>query len=713
LSDKGPSKRDETVVLTSCSYDCGARCVLKVHVKDGIITHIGTDERPMPSLKACIRGLAQKDVVYARDRITKPLKRVGAKGEGRFQPISWDEAMETICSELLRVRSTYGNKAIFLLDYSGSISPLQGFGRTSRRFFALFGGCTTTWGITSYEAALFSALATFGTVYTGATKDNFLHSKLIILWGFDPVVTRFGPDTVHYLSRAKESGARIVCVDPRLNHTAKTLAAEWVPVKPGTDAAMMIAMAFVMIAEKRHDQEFIKAYTHGFEEFEDYLRGKEDGKPKNPAWAEEITGVKADVIVRLAREYAAHKPAALVAGWAPGRTATGEQYHRAASTLAAMTGNIGIAGGFAAGGIGRIPLGYLGRTFPVPAGTDPAVHVGDVFDAMLEGKSGGYPSDVKALYVLGCNLLTQFLNANKGRRALEKPEFMVVHERFLTPTALYADILLPVTTALEGVDIGQPWSGSPYFTFLNKAIEPLGETRSDLAIFSELAKRLGIEGYNTKSDEEWLRTFVEATPDLPEYEAFKKKGFHEIELPAPWVAFKEQIEKGVPFPTPSGKIEIWSGRILERNDPLIPPIPKYVEPWEGPQDALASTYPLQLISPHARTRVNSQFDNIPSLKAKADDALWINPQDAQARNIRSGDEVMIYNERGRVAIAVKVTARVMPGVVSLDAGAWFRPDPDGVDRGGCVNVLTRDGKSPAGAFPSNSCLVQVKKIVTL
>jgi anaerobic selenocysteine-containing dehydrogenase len=254
LSSKDFSSGEENIVRTSCSYDCGARCVLKVHVKDGVIARIGTDERPMPSLKACIRGLAQKDVVYAPDRITKPLKRVGAKGEGRFEPISWDDALERVSKELLRVRAAYGNPSIFLVDYSGSISPLQGFGRASRRFFSLFGGCTATWGITSYEAALFSALATFGTVYTGATKDNFLHSRLILLWGFDPVVTRFGPDTVHWLGRAKKAGARIVCVDPRLNHTGKAMADDWIAIRPGTDAAMMIAMAFVMIAENLHDR---------------------------------------------------------------------------------------------------------------------------------------------------------------------------------------------------------------------------------------------------------------------------------------------------------------------------------------------------------------------------------------------------------------------------------------------------------------------------
>ena len=700
----------EKVVLTSCSYDCGARCLLKVRVKEGRIVHIGTDERPMPSLKACIRGLAQKDVVYAPDRLTKPLKRVGQRGEGKFEPISWEEALETVSNQLQRVKKNFGNSAILLMDYSGSISPLQGMGKPARRFFSLFGGCTTWWGITSYEAALFSSLVTFGTAFTGSTKENFLHSRLIILWGFDPVVSRFGPDMVHYLGEARKAGARIICVDPRLSRTARALAHQWIAVRPGTDAAMLIAMAHVLIKEDLCDHRFIETHTHGFETFEAYVLGREDGVAKTPQWAQEITGVSAEVIHALARDYGTVKPAALVAGWAPGRSAYGEQYHRAAGVLSAMSGNIGITGGYAGGGLGRVPMGYLKKVLPAPGDLGSKIHIGDIYKAMLEGKSGGYPSDVKLLYLVGCNLLNQFLNLNKGVDALKEPEFIVIHERFMTPTARFADLVLPVTTSMEREDIGLPWSGSPYFIFLNKAIEPLGETKSDLEIFSELARRLNLQGYNDRSDEEWLRSFVEATPDLPAFEAFKAKGFHEIGLAQPWVAFRDQVDKGGPFPTPSGRIEIFSEKIAEMNNPLLPPIPKYIEPWEGPKDPLRARYPLQLVSPHARTRVNSQFDNIPSLKALADDTAWLSREDAEARGIVDGENVMIYNDRGRMIARAKVTDRIIPGVVSFDEGAWYRPDARGVDLGGCVNVLTKDEKSPAGAFPCNTCLVEVKKV---
>jgi anaerobic dimethyl sulfoxide reductase subunit A len=309
------------VLISSCSYDCGGRCLLKVQVHDGKITRIGTDQRPIPTMKACIRGLSQREVVYAQDRLRQPLKRTGERGEGAFTPISWEEALDTVSRELGRVKDRYGPASVFLMDYSGSLCPLNGSVGVGKRFFSLFGSCTTWWGIASLEAAIFSSLVTFGTTYTGNTRDSFLHSKLILMWGWNPVATRFGPGTVHYLTEAKKAGAKIVCVDPRRTQSAKTLAEQWVPIKPGTDAALLIAMAYVLIDENLYNRHFIETYTIGFEKFRNYVTGKEDGVPKTPLWARDITGVPAETTEQLARDYATLKPATLYASWAPGRTA--------------------------------------------------------------------------------------------------------------------------------------------------------------------------------------------------------------------------------------------------------------------------------------------------------------------------------------------------------------------------------------------------------
>jgi len=338
-----------------------------------------------------------------------------------------------------------------------------------------------------------------------------------------------------------------------------------------------------------------------------------------------------------------------------------------------------------------------------------------MFDAMLQGKAGGYPTDIKFAWFCCNNFLNQLGNTNKAAAALKNPEFIVVPELFMTPTAKFADILLPVTADVERNDLARPWPSGPYYMYINKAVDPPGECKSDFEIACELAPRLGILDYNDKTEDEWLRAFVELAPDLakdiPDYDKYKREAIHRVSLPEPIVAFKKQIEdpENNPFPTPSGKIEIHSQRAAELSAPLCPPIPKYLKTWEAPDDPLARTYPLQLVTAHPKVRAHSTMHNVPWLRELDPQRVWINPVDAGARDIKDGDEALVFNDRGKVAIPVWVTERIMPGVVCIFEGGWYAPDSKGVDRGGCANVLTRDEYSGGGALTMNTALVEVRK----
>jgi len=596
-----------------------------------------------------------------------------------------------------------------------------------------FGGYTTTWGNISVEAGVFASRATYGTLTNGNTRDDLVNSKLIVLWGCSPATSIFSTNTRYYLLQAKEAGARIVVIDPRYTDTAVAFADQWIPIKPGTDTAVMAAMAHVMIAENLQDQRFLDKYTVGFEKFRDYVMGTEDGLAKTPAWAEAKGGVPADCIVRLAREFAAIKPAALISGFAPGRTAFGEQFHRMAAVLAAMTGNVGISGGGAAC-FERPPIGAMAppsvarrfeggdyearlKQLDVPRRLRSRPHGTRLWDCILEGAAGGYPAEPKMAYFAYGNPLNQLLNINKGIRALGKLEFVVVHDQFMTPTAKFADIVLPVSTHWERNDFSRPWLGDSYFLYDNKVIEPPAEVKSDRDICRELASRLGIhDPFWDVPEGELIRQAAEdmedVIPEVVDCGKFKRDGVQKIKRTA--VCFQEQIEDPDrnPFPTLSGKIEIYSQLLSDLNNPDIPPIPKHLDPPEGPEDSLATEYPLQLITPHPKMRAHSCFDNNPLVNHLEPQSLWLSAQDAQSRGIADGDEVRVYNDRGETIIRARVTARIMPGVVALEEGAWYRPDEKGRDRAGSPNVLTRDHYSPGGAFCSNTNLVQVVKFLS-
>lgn len=743
----------ENVIMTTCHDHCCSVCLLKLHVRNGIITKVETDDGPEPQNRACARGRAYRQYVYHPDRLMYPLRRTGRRGEGKFERISWDEAMDTVASEIKRVKDTYGAASNILLCSCGDVGWLHNGGLIDR-VLVHAGGYTGVLGNVSCEATWYASMAHYGTdnLVTGNTRDSLLKSKLIILWGWNPVVTKGYGNTHYYLSLVKKANIRVIAVDPRYTPTAQLLADQWIPIRPGTDTALLIAMAYVIITENLEDQGFLDKYTIGFNKFKTYVLGKEDGLPKTPAWAENIAGVPPDTTVNLARLYATSKPAALMDGWSVGRTAYGEQFHRAAATLSAMTGNVGIPGGSA--GVGATsevnPIldmgGYVSARM---SGGDNPVHraaplrkdslwagvfykkkmaggdIGSqlfysggpttaylnrvcVADAILKGRAGGYPADYKLLYMVTINWLNQYANTNKIKEALRKLEFVVAQEQFMTPTAKFADIVFPTNTIVERNDV--TWGAlEPFYGYMNKAIASLGESKSQFEIAAGLAAKMGFSDFSDKTEEEWLRQIIAGCKDIPNYDAFKRAGIHRLVDSKPYVAFEEQIQGGKPFPTPSGKIEIYSQTLADLAEPGLPPIPKYIETWESIKDPLAKKYPLQLISTHSWRRTHSKFDNIPWLRELEVQAVVINPADALARGIKDGDMVRVFNDRGRMIIAARVTERIMPGVVEISEGAKYDPDVNGIDQGGCPNVLTKDIPSPGGGFCGNTALVQVEK----
>ncbi|MBT7862212.1 MAG: molybdopterin-dependent oxidoreductase [Gemmatimonadetes bacterium] len=718
---------DERIVTSTCAHNCGGRCVVNAHVREGRIVKISTQPGPwdpeLPPLHACVRGQAAADRVYHPDRLKYPMRRVGPRGAGEFERISWDEALDETAAQMLRIRDTHGSASILDACLSGSTSVLHSKA-VIVRLLNMFGGRAEMWGSASHEANVFASRHTFGSGPVGREHADFANSKLILMWGWSPGDGTFGTGTLEYLKLAKKSGTRIICVDPRQTHTSTTLADQHIFIRPSTDTAMLVAMAYVIVSEGLQDQAYLDRHVLGFDEahlpetaapgssYRAYLLGDADGEPKTPEWAEAITGVPAETIAALAREFATAGPAAIQCGLAPGRTATGEQYHRAAHALAAMRGNIGVAGGNTGDS-----LGSRGSAADVPklsTGDNPVktrVNMALMADMLTRGESGGYPADIKMYISAMGNELNQYPNTGKTARALTDPEnveFVLVFEQFMTPTARFADILLPATTSWERNDIHQPWGGiGNYAIFMNQAIEPMYECRNDLDICTDLAERLGIEGYNDKSDLEWLRQFCDDSP-IDDFDAFREHGVIRLPDPEDAVAFTAQIHDPAQhsFNTPSGKIEIYATGLADNPDlnglGATPAVPTYI-PVEPPE----ATYGLRLHSAKSKARTHSIHANQPKLARLDPQRIWIHPDDAAERGIQDAQNVRVFNDEGTVEIPAHVTDRTMPGVVSINAGAWYDPAVDGTDRGGSVNVLTRDQPSPGGSLAHNTCFVEV------
>lgn len=736
---------EEKTVLMTCGHNCGGRCVMQAHCKDGRLVKITPDAGAAgrETLKGCLRGLTYLDRLYHPDRLKYPLKRCGPRGSGEFYEISWTQAIREIAGELRRITERYGAASRYI-HYGTGIAGRLAEGEFFRRLLCSYGGGYLDY-YNSYSTAgtMTATPYTYGTANSGSSRDNWLHSKLIILWGHNPLETVFGTNTFQYLKQAKERGARIIAVDPRRSDTAMALADEWIALRPTTDSAVMAAMMQVIVSEGLHDKSFIERYCLGFaaaqlppdvsadESLEAYLSGAADGIVKTPEWAEAISGTPAETIRRLAREYATAKPAALLQGWGPQRHGNGEQAVRSATVLAALTGNVGILGGWASGygGYSLLSLAKIPYENDVPAAipvyTWPQAVEQGVNMTAADGVTGAerLSSGIKFMASLAGNcLINQHSDCTAAGRLLAdetKCEFILVSDEFMTSTARFADIVLPSSNFLERIDLFQPWGYNEYAIFQNKVVEPEFERRTGYEWMLELANELGVgeEFSQGRSYEEWARFLVDETrrsePDFPSYEEFAQSGLYCKPRQEPYIAFQKQIEQPerYPFPTPSGKIEIFSPRLFALNRPdEIPAVPKYVASWEGPADELRRDYPLQLIAWHAKGRTHSIFGNSPRMDKLQPHCLWMHPQDAAVRGITNGERVQVFNLRGRLEITAKVTERIMVGVVAMPQGAWRKVDEQGVDQGGCINTLTKYQPTPlAKGNPQHTNLVQVEK----
>ena len=465
----------------------------------------------------------------------------------------------------------------------------------------------------------------------------------------------------------------------------------------------------------------------GFDKYFDYLDGKEDGIPKNPQWAETIIGISKEQIEELARSYATAKPAALLQGYGGQRHANGEQFTRGGIMLACLTGNVGISGGWAAGA-GQCQM----TEFPsLPNVENPVKAKIPVFtwtDAIVKGSAFCEKEGLKGAEHLECGikmilnlagnvLINQHSDINRTKEILEDEslcEFIVCSDLFLTSSAKYADIVLPATSMFEGENIVTPWNQGNYIGFSNQIVEPVGESRFEFEWLFEIAKNLGLEeafACGHKDYRDWLREIYEnyKRDKMPDYETFKKEGIYVFEDLPKVIAFEKERKGEKAFATPSGKVEIYSPQLESLKHPKIPAVPGYVEAKEGP--GKSTSYPLQLIGWHTMGRSHTVGFHNKELRKKYPQQLWMNPEDAKKRNLKNEDLVQVWNDRGILRVPVFLTEKIIPGVVALAEGAWYRCDKSGIEQEGSFNVLTSLEPTPlAKGNPQHTNLVEVQKL---
>ncbi len=682
-------------VAGACPLDCPDTCAWLVEVDaDGRARAMrGHPRHPITRGALCTKVTHYLERTYHPERVLYPLKRVGPKGSGRFKRITWQEALDEIAARLSDIIGRYGSEGVLLYSYSGTLGLLQSESMDRRFCHAL--------GATRLARTLCAEAGWTGYVYTigatvGTPPEDFAYARLILLWGTNTLTSNM--HLWPFVLEARRRGARVIVIDPVRTRTAQK-ADEWLPIVPGTDAALALSMMHVIVRDGLWDEDYVRRYTLGF----DHLRERLEEWP--PERAAAVTGIPAKRIEALARTYATTRPAAIRINYGMQRHGGGGMAVRTISMLPALVGAWRERGGgvlLSTSGAFPVNRKALRRPDlqPHPTRLMNAARLGDALSpdprvrqrAVMQGDPN---PPVHALIVYNSNPAVTAPDQNAILRGLAREDlFTVVLEHFVTDTAAYADIILPATTQVEHWDLHTAYGH--YFLALNRpAIAPRGESKPNTEIFRLLAERLGLTHPALRdSDEDLIRQALAV--DHPwlagiTYERLLEEGFVRLNLPDPFLPFAEGH-----FFTPSGKCEFYSERAArEGHDPLPTftpphevPLPDRLPPAVDPAQA-----PLALLSPSAHYYLNSNFANVPRLQRRQGEPyLLLHPQDAAVRGIRDGDWVRVWNARGDLRLRARVAADVRPGVCYTPSIWWRRFAPDGQS----VNVLTSQAEADMG-----------------
>jgi len=715
VSGERETSQDETVVAGLCGV-CAAGCGVEIVLRDGRIERL----RPRPGHPrgiVCTRGTRAAEVVYSPDRLLHPQLRVGERGGGRFERVSWDDAYAYLVERLRAIAAEHGPEALavysgrgnFELGLNDAFAPAGPTESSANAVLFPFGSPNST-GVGSLCFVSYGMIAPrscFGVEYRDLSED-LDHADLALVWGANPA-TASPPANLVRLKQLQARGGRVVVIDPRRSETARALRAEWVGIRPGTDGALALGMLQVLIAEDRYDHRFVDGYTQGFAELTAYVTAF------TPERVEAITGVPAEAVRELARAVGAAAGCSFLMYTGLEYSNSGVQAIRAALVLQAVAGHLDAPGGKLIGSPDRLRL-HRHVTQP-PAGARSAIgaaefpafhevrreaHAALLPRAILEGD----PYPVRGMIVSGTSILTAWPEPSLWRRALAALDLLVVINRFPTADTAYADLVLPATTMFE-IESYQEHHG--HVELRRRVIEPLGEARNDFLIFAELADRLGYGELWPQTERGLVELALEGTGISYDELAAAPVG---IELPQPPVAYRKYESGGLRrdglpgFNTPSGRFEIASEWLRGHG---YDPLPVYTEPTEGPlaSPELAQRYPLVLTS-GARTKADfrSQHHNIPTLLAMQPWPLvHLHADDAAPRRIADGDEVDVVTPRGRVRFRAHVSEDIVRGVVEANMGGGGPLGPPAW-RNANVNELTdATNFDPISGFPVYKALL--------